>query len=61
MLLDLQVVLFFVYPIIKSFKKVFMHCFIINCVIIYHTTIIPNVLNNVANCIEVKVVKVWLI
>ncbi len=60
MLPDLQVVLFFVCPIIKSFKNVFMRCLVISYVIIYRTTIIPNIQDKVANYIESKVVEGWL-
>ena len=61
MLSNLQVVLPFVYLIVKCFKKVFMYCFTIKSIVIYHTTIIPNTLNKVANCVELKVVKDWSI
>ncbi len=56
-LLDLQVVLFFVCLIVESFEKVFMRCLAVGCVIIYRTIIIPNVLDKVANCMEFRVVK----
>ncbi len=37
-----------------------MHRFAMGSIIVYHTTIIPNTLNKVANCIELRVVKGWL-
>ena len=61
MLLDLRVVLFFVYFIVKSFEKIFMHRFAISCVIIYRTTIISNALDKITNCIEFRVVEGSLI
>ncbi len=60
MLPDLQVILFFVYPIVESFEKIFIHRLTVDCIIIYRTTIIPNALDKVANCMEFKVVKSWL-
>ena len=60
MLLNLQVILFFVCPIIKRFKKVFMYRLAMDNIVVYCTTIIPNTLNKVANCMEFKVVKGWL-
>ena len=57
MLPNLQVVLFFVFPIVESFEKVFMCRFTIDCVIIYYTTIILNTLNKVANYIKCRVVE----
>ena len=57
MLPDLQVVLFFVCPIIESLEKIFMCCLAVGCVIIYRTAIIPNALDKLANCIEFKVVE----
>ena len=30
-------------------------------IVVYRTTIIPNTLDKVANCMELKVVKDWLI
>ena len=61
MLPDLQIVLFFVCPIVKRFEKVFMRRLAMNYVIIYCTTIISNALDKVANCIEFRVVEGWLI
>ena len=58
---NLQVVFFFVCPIIEHFKKVLMYCLAIDSIIVYCTTIIPNTLNKVANCIEFTVVKGWSI
>ena len=59
MLLDMQVVFYFVCPIIENFEEVFMRRLAIGCVIIYHITIIPNTLDKVVNCMEFKVVAGW--
>ena len=59
MLVNLQVVLFFVCPIVENFKKVFICRLTMSNIVVYRTTIIPNTLNKVANCIEVRVVKGW--
>ncbi len=61
MLPDLEVVLFFDCAIIESFEKVFMHRLAMGCIIIYHTTIIPNALDKVTNYMKFKVVGGWLI
>ena len=60
MLPDLQVVLFFVCPIVQSFEKLFMRRLAVGYIIIYHTIIIPNILNKVANCMKLRVVEGWL-
>ena len=57
---NLELVLFVVCLVVKSFKKVLMLRLTIGSIIVYHTTIIPNTLNKVANCIEFRVVKDWL-
>ena len=57
---NLQVVLHFICLIIKCFKKIFMRRLTIGNIVVYHTTIIPNILNKVANCMELKIVKGWL-
>ena len=54
---DLQVVLFFVCFIVESFVKVFMHCLIVGCIIIYCTILILNILDKMANYIEFRVVE----
>ena len=54
---NLRLVPFFIYSIIKSFKIVFMHHLAINSIVIYHTTIILNILNKVADYIELRIVK----
>ena len=59
MLPNLQVILFFVCPIVKNFKKVFMRRLAMGSIIVYRTTIIPNTLDKVANCMELRVVKGW--
>ena len=61
MLLDLYIIFCFVSLVIKSFKKVFMRYFTISCIIVYSTTIIPDTLDKVASCIELRVVKCWSI
>ena len=60
MLSNLRVVLFFVCPIVEHFKKVFMRHFAMGNILVYRTTIIPNTLNKVANCIKLRIVKDWL-
>ena len=57
---NLPVVFSFIYPIIERFKKIFMHCLAMSSIVIYYTTIIPNILNKVINCIKLKIVKDWL-
>lgn len=57
MLSNLLVVLFFVYPIVKLFKKIFMHHLAIKSIVIYCITIMLNMLNKVANCIKLGIVK----
>ncbi len=61
MLPDLRVELFFVCPIVESFEKIFMRHLAVGYVIIYRTTIIPNALDKVANCMEFRVVEGWSI
>ena len=60
MLPDLQIVCFFVSSVIKSFKKIFMSCFAMNYIIVYSTTIIPDVLDKVSDYMEFGVIKYWL-
>ncbi len=57
MLPDLQVVLFFISPIVESFEKVFIHRFAMGYVLIYHTTIIPNTPDKMTNCVEFRIVE----
>lgn len=59
MLPNLQVRLFFICLIVKSFKKVFMHRLAMGCIVVYCTTTILNTLDKVANCIELGIVKGW--
>lgn len=61
MLLNLRFILFFIFLFIETFKKVLMRCFAITNIIIYCTTIIPNILKKIADYIELMVVKSWLI
>lgn len=60
MLSNLQVILFFVYFIIKNFEKIFMRRLTISYIIIYCNIIILNTLNKVVYYIEITVVKGWL-
>lgn len=48
---------FFIGLIVESFKKIFMRYFIISNIIVYYTIVILNILDKVANCIEIRVVK----
>ena len=57
MLSNLRVVLLFVCPIVERFKKIFMHYFIINSIIVYYNIIFLNTLNKVANYMELRIVK----
>ena len=57
MLSNLQIVLFFICLIVKSFEKIFMRHFLISCIIIYCTTIILNLLDKTIDCIEFKIIK----
>ena len=57
MLPDLQVILFFVCLVVKSFKKVLMRCLAISSIVVYCTIIIPNILNKVVDYMELKVIK----
>ena len=59
MLPNLRVVLFFVCSVVESFKKVFMRHLAMGSIVVYRTTIIPNTLDKVANCMELRVVKGW--
>lgn len=60
-LLNLQLILFFVCLVIKSFRKIFMRCLTMASIIVYHITIIRNILNKMADCIEFRIVKSWSI
>ncbi len=60
MLLNLRIILFFIYSVIERFKKVFIHRFTMGSIVVYRTTIIANTLNEVANCMKLRVVKSWL-
>ena len=61
MLPNLRIILFFVSLVVKNFKKVFMNCFAMSCIIIYSTTIIPDALGKVGDCMEFRVIKRWSI
>lgn len=55
---NLQIVLFFVYVVLKNFEKVFICYLTMDYIIVYYTTIIPNTLDKVVDGIEFWVVKV---
>ena len=57
MLPNLLLIYFFVCSIVENFKKVFMRHLAIGSIVIYRTTIIPNTLNEMADYIELRVVK----
>ena len=61
MLPNLQLILFCVCFVIENFKKVLICRLAIDSIIVYHTIIISNTLNKVTDCIELRVVKGWLI
>ena len=61
MLLNLQLIFFFVYFIIKNFKKVLRYYTAIGNIIVYYMTIISNILNKMIDYIKLKIVKNWLI
>ena len=61
MLSNLQVVLFFVCPIVERFKKIFMYRLAMGNIVVYPTIIILNTFNKVANYMELRIVKSWLI
>lgn len=55
-LINLQVILLFVCTVVKSFEKVFIYLLAMVYIIVYRTTIIPNVLDKVAHSIEFLIV-----
>ena len=57
----LQVILFFTYSIMERFEKIFIYRLAINSIKVYRTTINFNILNNMVDCIKLKVVKSWSI
>ena len=59
MLLNLQLVLFFVCLIVESLKKVLMCYLTMGNTMVYRTTIILNTMNKVVDCMEFKVVEGW--
>lgn len=54
MLSNLQVILLDICFDIKSFQNVFICCHTLNCIIIYYTSIILNILDKIANYIEFR-------
>lgn len=57
MLLNLYIILFFIYFIIKNLKKIIKNYFAINYIIIYNTIIIFNILIKMYNYIKFVIVK----
>ena len=57
---NLRLVLFIICFVIENFKKVLMRHLTMGSIVVYCTTIIPNTLNKVANCIELRAVEDWL-
>ena len=60
MLPNLELVFFFICFIVENFKKVFICRLAMGNIVIYHTTIILNILYKVADYIEFRVVEGWL-
>ena len=56
---DLQVVHFFICPIIENFEKVFMRSFAVGYILIYRNIIISNAIDKMAINLEFKVVEGW--
>lgn len=59
MLKNLRLILFFIFFVIKSFKKILMRHFAIGSIVVYCTTIIPNTLNKVVDYIKLRIGKCW--
>lgn len=57
MLPNLLLVLIFVYLIAESFKKVLIYCLAISNIVVYHITIISNILNKMVNYMKLRVIK----
>lgn len=57
MLPNLRLVLFVVRSVIERFKKILMCRLAIGSIVVNRTTIIPNTLNKLADCMELGVVK----
>lgn len=57
MLPNLQLVFFFICLVIKNLKKIFMRHLAIGSIVIYFITIILNILNKIADCMRLKIVK----
>lgn len=58
---NLLLVLFFVCFVVENFKKILIYHLAMGTIIVYRTPIIPNILNKVANCMGLKIVKGWSI
>ena len=54
---NLQVVFLSICSVVECFKKVFMRRLAMGSIVVYRTTIILNIFNKVANCIEFRLVK----
>lgn len=57
MLVNLQIVIFFVCFIVKRFKKMVIRFFALNNIVAYCTTISSNTLKKVTYYIELRIVK----
>ena len=58
---NLPLVFFFVCCVVERFKKLHIHHLAMGSIVVYCTTIIPNTLNKVTDCIKLRVAKDWLI
>lgn len=60
-LLNLQLIFFFIFLIIEIFKKGLICHLVMDNIVVYCTTIIPNIRNKVVNYMKLWVVKSWSI
>lgn len=51
-LLDFQIILFFINFISKNFKIIFIGYYVINYIIVYYSTIVLDIMNKVNNSIK---------
>lgn len=61
MLPNLQLKFFFIFFVIENFKRILICRFVIGNIIVYRIIIILNILNKIVVCIELRVVKNFLI
>ena len=54
MMLNLQLVFFFVCLVVESFKKIFIRHLVMCNIVVYYTTIIPNIANKMTDCMETR-------